>query len=139
MTRFLLTLPSMYGDHHVTEVRHILASIEGIGEIYASSSFHFIDLEYDPSRTSPDAIKAAMQQAGYLEELDVPVETQARPASPDDDQPFFRHTAAFPNIQKSVSFTQEIPASSRPLWPCPGFSVNQPEKEVENGQKNQDS
>lgn len=132
METFSLNLPSMFGDHHVLEVRRILSGLSGIAAVYASSSFRLVELEYDPALITPDRIRAALQEAGYLEALAVPIEIGAA-VEPDSERPFFRQTAAFPNIQKTVSFTQEIPAAVRPLWPCPGLTHKQAQKEVEHG------
>ncbi|MEJ2487558.1 MAG: hypothetical protein P8Y68_17690 [Anaerolineales bacterium] len=47
MKTFQTEIPTMYGDHHVREVRRLLLKLPGIDEIYASSSFQFLQLEYD--------------------------------------------------------------------------------------------
>ena len=39
MKTLSLELPAMYGDHHVIEVRRILLEIDGVKDVYASSSF----------------------------------------------------------------------------------------------------
>lgn len=133
MEKFSLALPCMFGDHHVVEVRRILAALPGVEEIYASSGFQMIEATYDPNRLDPETIRAALQEAGYLEESLAPVEIHVEPADRGSRQPFFRHTAAFPNIQQSIGFKQDVPFSGRPLWPCPGFSVTPDKEEVEHG------
>ena len=47
MASFSLELPSMYGDHHVSEVRRILLEMEGVSEVYASSAFRAVEVEYN--------------------------------------------------------------------------------------------
>lgn len=131
MVNFSISLPSMFGDHHVTEVRRILSALEGVGEIYASSSFQIIDVAYDPDILSPEKMKETLQQHGYLDEALAPVEIHKDPSDLDGDQPYFRHTASIHNIKQTVSFQQEVEAPPRPLWPCPGITVKKVEEEVD--------
>ncbi|MCB9135926.1 MAG: heavy-metal-associated domain-containing protein [Anaerolineales bacterium] len=121
MESLTLKLPAMYADHHVIEVRRVLSCLSGIGDIYASSAFQSVEIEYDSTQTNPQAIEYALDGAGYLSELSVPVEigTQAGQV----EKPFFRHTTAYTQVGRTVSFAQEISATSRPLWPCPGMGV----------------
>jgi len=133
MQKFSLALPSMFGDHHVVEVRRILAAIPGVKEIYASSAFHVVEVDFEPEVVSPEIIQAALQEAGYMEVIPGPTEIHGDPANAEAERPFFRHTAAFPNVRTTISFTQEIPAVARPLWPCPGLNHEPLEKEVEHG------
>ena len=117
-----LTLPAMFADHHVIEVRRVLSELPGVGAIYASSAFLSAEIEYDPAITSPEAIEYALKAAGYLDELPFSVEVGILPAGEDGDQPFFRHSTAYTQAGKTVSFAQNIPISGRALWPCPGMS-----------------
>ena len=50
-------LPMMYGDHHVVAVRNLLEALPGIKEIYASSSFHIVEIQYDDKLLSEEEIK----------------------------------------------------------------------------------
>jgi len=111
----------MYGDHHVVEVRRILLELPGVEDVYASSSFKFIEVEYDETKTNPDKIEARLEEEGYLGELPVPVERGALQDQQNGDRPFFRTTAAFEQVGNSVSFAQKVPFTGRPLWPCPGM------------------
>ena len=51
-------LPSMYGDHHVTEVRNLLMALPGVTDVYASSSFRIVEVQFDESALSPNEIEA---------------------------------------------------------------------------------
>jgi len=113
-----LELPAMYADHHVTEVKRILAELPGIGTIYASSAFQTVEIEYDESLTGRTDIEGVLDAAGYLSGLAIPNETREP-----SERPFFRHTAAAIQVGKAVNFTQDIPAAARPLWPCPGIGL----------------
>jgi len=121
MERYTLDLPAMYGDHHVIEVRRLLLELPGVDDVYASSGFHYIEVLYDPEKVHPDDITTRLEQAGYLGELSIPVETGAKVYQSEDTQLFIRHSAVFENIKSVVSFTQTTGNNARPLWPCPGL------------------
>ncbi|MBN2045494.1 MAG: heavy-metal-associated domain-containing protein [Anaerolineales bacterium] len=118
MKTYQTDLPTMFGDHHVREVRRLLLELPGIEEIYASSSFQFLQLDYDESQVKEEEIVGVLEQAGYLGGFEAPRETSL-PAT-EDRQTVFRHTQAFRQTKK-VSFHRETAYSGRPLWPCPGM------------------
>lgn len=123
MEQLTLNLPAMYADHHVTEVRRILFEIAGVDAVYASSSFHVVEVTFDPAQTDAATITAALEDAGYAEAPAVPVEKTASPVDEDADERFFRHTEAYANVGNTVSFAQQVSYTGRPLWPCPGMGV----------------
>lgn len=114
-------LPMMYGDHHVVAVRNLLETLPGIKEIYASSSFHIVEIQYDEKQLSEEEIKDKLAADGYLEELKLPVETGAAAMEENGEETFFRHTAVLEQVGETVRFAQEVPPQQRPLWPCPGI------------------
>jgi len=114
-------LPAMYGDHHVVEVRRILMELPGVEDVYASSSFQMVEVEYDETKLDPQQIEAILEEQGYLGELPVPVERGALQDQQNGDKPFFRTTAAYKQTGLAVSFAQQVPSAGRPLWPCPGM------------------
>jgi excisionase family DNA binding protein len=124
MEKAAIAVPAMYGDHHVLEVRRILLAMPGIEEVYASSSFHTVQVSYDPAKVSVEEVKSKLDEAGYLDELLVPTET-ATPVNEANgkDKPFFRHTSAYEQGRQAVSFTQNVSYTGRPLWSCPGIGV----------------
>jgi excisionase family DNA binding protein len=125
MQEISFSVPAMYGDHHVLEVRSILLAMPGIEEINASSGFHTVEISYDPTKVSADEIEARLGEAGYLEELAVPIETGTA-VSQDakrDKEIFFRHTTAFEQTKQMVSFGQNVGYAGRALWPCPGIGL----------------
>jgi copper chaperone CopZ len=124
----------MYGDHHVTEVRHLLLELPGVSDVYASSSFRVVEVEYDEAKLSPDQIKAVLGEAGYLGEIQMTVERGAIGERENGDTPFFRHTVAYEQTGRSISFAQQVPFAGRPLWPCPGMGpIKHNEEELSNG------
>jgi copper chaperone CopZ len=121
LEKILLDLPAMYADHHVAEVRRILFSLPGMKEVYASSAFKVVEASYDPAQVSAEAIRKALDEAGYLGEMAFP--TESGEAGRKETPTFFRHTDAIEAGQKSVSFGQNVNYMGRPLWPCPGMGV----------------
>jgi excisionase family DNA binding protein len=125
MEKVVIPVPAMYGDHHVLEVRHILLKLPGVAEVNASSCFQTVEVSFDPTKLNVAQIKARLDEAGYLGELSVPVETGAAisPEPKAGEKTFFRHTTAYEQAKQVVSFAQDIPANGRPVWPCPGLGA----------------
>ena len=73
----VFNVPSMYGDHHVLEVRRVLLEMPGVEAVDASSAFQTVEVAFDPAKSSADQIKAKLEKAGYLGELPVPVESSS--------------------------------------------------------------
>ncbi len=122
METFSMHVPAMYGDHHVIAVRALLLKLEGVNDVYASSCFHRVEVQYDPTKTTPQEIESTLEEAGYLGELPLPEETHIPATEKRNGQPaYFRHTAAYAQTGHTVSFAQTLPHGKRPLWPCPGM------------------
>jgi copper chaperone CopZ len=124
MNRLVIDVPMMYADHHVVEVRRLLLEDSGVGTVNASSAFHVVEVSFDPEKTSEDALRNKLKEAGYTGELVVPLES-GQPAIGRDGDAYFRHTAAYESVGTVISFGQEIVSSGRPLWPCPGMGPSQ--------------
>lgn len=125
MEKVVFDVPSMYGDHHVVEVRRVLLEMPGVEDVNASSAFQAVEVDFDPARISAEQIKAKLGEAGYLDDMPVAVETPAASQQNGTVKPFMRHTAAYEQAQQVVSFTQSVSYGGRPLWPCPGMGVIQ--------------
>jgi copper chaperone CopZ len=125
---FQLDLPTMYGDHHVVEVRRLILELPGVEDVYASSGFQFVEVQYDEMKLDPDKIETVLKEAGYLGQLQVAVEQGAIEDRENGDKPFFRHSAAHAQTGQTVSFAQKVPYTGRPLWPCPGMGPLAEEK-----------
>ena len=134
MNTLSLDLPSMYGDHHVTEVRRLLLGLDGVDDVYASSGFHIVEIQYDEAKLDEETIKVTLGEAGYLGELPITVEQGAIEDRENGDKPFFRHSIAYEQTGRDLSFAQKVPYAGRPLWPCPGMGpIKQVEEEMTNG------
>jgi copper chaperone CopZ len=121
MKRVVFDVPMMYADHHVVEVRRILLEDPGVDGVNASSAFHVVEVSFDPEKTSEEALRSKLDDAGYTGELQVPSES-GQPAIGRNGDAYFRHTAAYESVGTVISFGQEIVSSGRPLWPCPGMA-----------------
>jgi copper chaperone CopZ len=120
MASVAIDVPLMYADHHVVAVRRILLGVPGVDAVNASSAFHVVKIEYDPDKTSEDALKKRLDEHGYLGDLQVPSES-GKPAVGSNGDAYFRHSAAYETAGTELSFGQEVSSSGRPLWPCPGM------------------
>jgi len=125
--------PTLYGDHHVIEVRRILLELKGVTDVYASSAFHVIEVTYDASKIKEQQITAKLEEAGYLGEWSVPTETGVAAQPGDGERPFFRHTTTYETTRKTISFTQRVGYHGRPLWYCPGIGMLKREEEADRG------
>ena len=123
MEKLVLSLPAMYGDHHVTEVRRILIGLPGVMDVFASSAFQSAEISFDPALTGPDQIMAALDAAGYLGDLPSHVEASTPAADWKGEPTALRHTLVYEQTKQFTSFTQNMVAQGRPLWPCPGMGV----------------
>ena len=122
MASFSLELPSMYGDHHVLEVRRILLELDGVSNVYASSGFQVVEVEYNSKKTPKKDLIAALEKAGYSSDFKIP-EEQSIPANEQKDTAYFRHTEASENTGNIMSFEQTVRVQRSPLWPCPGLGA----------------
>ena len=65
MEKLQLNVPDLWADHHVLKVRAALGAMDGVQDVIASSAFRMVALSYDPTLTSPVAIMAELDDAGY--------------------------------------------------------------------------
>jgi copper chaperone CopZ len=123
MKKATYELPTLYGDHHVIEVRRILLGMPGVQEVYASSGFHFAEVTYDPAMVNDLEIAMKLDEAGYLGEWSMPMESGESNYLKEGEIPFSRHTEVYETTRQVVSFAQKIGYSGRPLWTCPGMGI----------------
>jgi copper chaperone CopZ len=119
MQKSTFNTPALFGDHHVTEVRRMLFALPGVKDVYASSAFHVVQVEFDEGQVTHEALLQMLDETGYLGEIPMMVET-GEAAEKDS---VFRHTATYETVKKTVSFAQKTPYTGRPLWNCPGMGV----------------
>jgi copper chaperone CopZ len=137
MASLSLELPTMFGDHHVLEVRRILLGFEGVEEVYASSGFGVVEVEYNSKKVTKKDLESALEEAGYLGDFSMAMEPST-PANEDVAGAYFRHTEAFEQTGNTVSFEQAVKVHRSPLWPCPGMGpvktkILEVDEETQNG------
>ena len=125
-------LPALYADHHVTEVRRLLLEIPGVQEVYASSGFQALEIQYDDSKLSEKDLENKLEEGGYLGKLITQIESEKPENTGESTGTYLRHTAAYAQTKLTVGFSQSIDQNQgRSLWPCPGMGLIQIEKETE--------
>ena len=125
MASLSLELPTMYGDHHVINVRQILLELEAVKEVYASSGFQVVEVEYNSKKTPKKDLIAALENAGYTGDFLMPEELSI-PANEQTEKAFFRHSEASEQTGNIVGFEQTVKFQRSPLWPCPGMGPLKP-------------
>jgi copper chaperone CopZ len=65
MEKVQFNVPGLWADHHTLKVREVLGQVPGVTDIVASSAFRMVAMSYDPASTTPGAIMAALDEAGY--------------------------------------------------------------------------
>lgn len=65
MESVTFNLPEMWADHHILAVREALGQLNGVQEVVASALYKDVQVKYDASIVSPDALVRALGQAGY--------------------------------------------------------------------------
>ena len=118
MEKLLLTIPTLYADHHTTAVVKILEGTEGIKDFYVSSAFSYISLSFDPKAVKPEEIRSVLAEQGYTEDAEPILPVEALPVG----ESTTRHTSAYTGTGDTFAFAETAPTwEGRPLWPCPGF------------------
>lgn len=119
----VLTIPTLYGDHHTSAVRKLLEAVEGVEVLRVSSGFHQVMLGYDPAKTSPEILTKALAEQGYEP-------GGAEPAyAASLSERSTRHTNLALGTGGALAFSEQtLVQGGRPLWPCPGFDVRSPHK-----------
>jgi hypothetical protein len=97
----------------------MLFALPGVSNIYASSAFHVVQVEFDENLITHEQLLLTLEQAGYLGQIPMMVET----GNAAEGDSVFRHTATYETVKKNISFAQKAPYSGRPLWNCPGMGV----------------
>ncbi len=121
MEKLILTIPSLYADHHTTAVRRILQSIPGVADVAVSSAFHQVTMTLDPAKASAEAVTRSLADQGYTTGEGEPV----YPVSMADRST--RHTATIAGTGTALAFAERTMVSEgRAMWPCPGFDPRTP-------------
>jgi copper chaperone CopZ len=65
MEKVTFNVPAMWADHHVLAVRQAIGQVNGVQEVLASAMYKDVLVKYDPAAVTPEALVAALAQAGY--------------------------------------------------------------------------
>jgi hypothetical protein len=106
---------ALFGDHHVLEVRRILLALPGVVDIYASSCFRVIEVNFDPVQVSLEDITSSLEKAGYLADLPELAAAMAETQN--------RRTVVMEPARTAVAFQQDTTLQKRSAWPCPGIGL----------------
>ena len=68
-----ISVPAMFGDHHVVQVRQIVAALPGVQSVLASASRHKISVTFNRAQLTLATIAAALAQAGFAPDV-IPAE-----------------------------------------------------------------
>lgn len=122
MKKITFQTPMLFGDHHVVEVRNMISAVAGVNDVYASSGFRMVEIEYDESQVSAEQIQSALEACGYSSELVLPVEIGVSNEEDDNPKPYFRTTAEYVTAKATIGFSQNVKNQSGPaVWPVPGM------------------
>lgn len=80
MKRSTFSIPSMYADHHVLQVRQALAGLDGVESVLASAAKRAVVVEHDDEVVTTRALGRALQEAGYAVEVPVELEPTLQPS-----------------------------------------------------------
>jgi hypothetical protein len=106
-----ISLPAMYGDHHVVQVRQIVAALPGVKDIRASASRRKLSVTFDRAQLTVEALGAALAQGGYA-----PGATSAPGAAPAEA------TSAGENLP-IVAASDQVDVREAKYSPPPAFGV----------------
>ena len=77
MDKVVLDVPTLWADHHVLKVRDALGALKGVEDVYASSAWKQVLVNYDAAKIEPVAIEKVLAEAGYpVGEGEVPMLVQ---------------------------------------------------------------
>jgi len=88
MEKVTFSLPALWADHHVLAVREALGKANGIVGVLTSAMYRDVQVEYDPTAVTPDAIKSILAEAGYP--INQELELSTFPERIDDESDWFQ-------------------------------------------------
>ena len=65
MEEAVLTIPSLWADHHILAVRDALCPLDGVESVLASALNRTATVTYDPAKLTPEQLVASLAKAGY--------------------------------------------------------------------------
>ncbi len=78
MSKVVLEVPTLWADHHVLKLRDALVNLGGINNVYASSGWKQVLVDYNNRQIKRADIEKALAEAGYpVGEGEVPILVQS--------------------------------------------------------------
>ena len=65
MTKTTLDVPTLWADHHVLKVREALVDLDGVKDVYASSAWKQVLVDYNSKQIKKADLEKALADAGY--------------------------------------------------------------------------
>lgn len=65
MAKVVLDVPTLWADHHVIRVREALVGLTGVDEVYASSAWKQVLVQFDDGKVTTSQLEKALADAGY--------------------------------------------------------------------------
>jgi copper chaperone CopZ len=88
MDKVTFSIPAMWADHHVLDVRQALGQVGGVEEVLASAMYKDVLIKYDPTSATPEILADALAKAGF-KVAEAP-ELPAHPERTDDKSDWFQ-------------------------------------------------
>lgn len=66
MAKVVFDVPTLWADHHVLKVRAALVGLGGVDEVYASSAWNQVLVQFDSKKVTAKDLEKALADAGYL-------------------------------------------------------------------------
>ena len=77
MAKTVLDVPTLWADHHVLKVREALVNLDGVNDVYASSAWKQVLVDYNNKKVKKADLEKALADAGYpVGKGEVPVVVQ---------------------------------------------------------------
>ena len=65
MAKTVLDVPTLWADHHVLKVREALVNLDGVNDVYASSAWKQVLVDYNNKEVKKADLEKALADAGY--------------------------------------------------------------------------
>ncbi|RLC68052.1 MAG: hypothetical protein DRI48_00650 [Chloroflexi bacterium] len=65
MAKATFDVPTLWADHHVLKVREALVDLEGVEDVYASSAWKQVLVDYNSKQIKKADLEKALAGAGY--------------------------------------------------------------------------
>jgi copper chaperone CopZ len=98
MEKVTFSVPSLWADHHVLNVRQALGQVTGVEDVVASALYKDVVIQYDPTVVKPEALAGKLAEAGY--EIAEAPKLPSHPKRIDDSSDWFQ-------FQERVTETDE--------------------------------